>query len=128
VLASRDDWDVGVTARLQLDVYSIPWREAKDIILAAPADPARAGTVSRLLAGWDGHLAAGSAAATVFELLTAELAARVARQGPQQRRLGLGRGFTPLVPHTLFTVRQSTLVRLLREQPDGWFEQPWPQV
>ena len=129
VLASRDDWDAGAVARLQLDVFCIPWREMKEIILAAPADPSRAGTVTRLLADWDGHLDAGSAAATVFELLTAELASRVARaKAPHSADWALGQGFTPLVPHTLFTVRQSTLTRLLREQPGGWFSQPWPQV
>jgi hypothetical protein len=37
-------------------------------------------------------------------------------------------GFTPLVLHTFFTIRQSTLARLRREQPGGWFDQPWPQV
>lgn len=129
VLASRDDWDAGAIARLQLDVYSIPWREMKHAILAAPADPARAGTVTRLLADWDGYLAADSAAATVFELLAAELASKVARaKAPRSAEWALGRGFTPLMPHSEFRVHQSTLARLLREQPDGWFGQPWPQV
>lgn len=129
VLASRDNWDVDATARLQLDVFSIPWREMKDTVLAAPADPARAGTVTRLLADWDGCLAVGSAAATVFELLAAELASRVAHaKALHSADWALGRGFTPLIPHTMFTVQQSTLVRLLREQPDGWFSQPWPHV
>ena len=129
VLASRDDWDAGAMARLQLDVSSIAWREMKDTILAAPADPSRAGTVTRLLADWDGCLAADSAAATVFELLAAELASRVAQaKAPRSAGWALGRGFTPLIPHTMFTVRQSTLVRLFHDQPDGWFGQPWPQV
>jgi penicillin amidase len=129
VLASRDDWDGEAMARLQLDVFSIPWREMKDAVLAAPADPARAGTVTRLLADWDGHLAAGSAAATVFEFLIAELASRVAHaKAPRSAAWALGRGFTPLMPHSVFRVRQSTLARLLREQPDGWFAPPWPHV
>ena len=129
VLASRDDWDVEATARLQLDVFSIPWREMKDTVLAAPADPSRAGTVTRLLADWDGCLTAGSPGATVFELLTAELASRVARaRAPHTADWALRHRITPLISHTIFTVQQSTLVRLLREQPDGWFGQPWPQV
>lgn len=128
-LASRDDWDVASTAHLQLDVFCIPWRETKDVILAAPAHSARAATVTGLLANWDGQVAADSAAATVFEFLTAELASRVAHaRAPRSAEWVVGRGFTPLVPHTLFTIRQSMLVRLLREQPDGWFDQPWPQV
>lgn len=129
VLASRDDWDAGAMARLQLDTHSIPWREMKDAILAAPADPSRAGIVAQLLAGWDGNLAADSAAATVFELLTAELAARAARaKAPSSSEWALGRGFTPLIPHATFTVRHSTLARVLHDQPDGWFSQPWPHV
>jgi penicillin amidase len=129
VLASRADWDADAMARLQLDVFSIPWRQMKDAILAVPPDPARAGTVTRLLTDWDGCLAADSAAATVFELQAAELASKVAyAKAPRSAAWALGRGFTPLMPHSGFRVRQSTLVRLLREQPDGWFAQPWPQV
>ncbi len=129
VLASRDDWDVPALARMQLDVYSIPWREMKDIVLAAPADPSRAGTVTRLLAGWDGWMSAGSAGATVFEFLAAELASLAAQaKAPRSAQWALGQGFTPLLPQSIFRVHQSTLVRLLREQPDGWFAQPWPQV
>jgi penicillin G amidase len=129
VLTGRDDWDVSSLARLQLDVFSIPWREMRDTVLAAPADPSRAGTVTQLLADWDGHVAAGSAAASVFELLVAELASRVAHaKAPHSAQWALGRGFTPLMTQTLFTVHQSTLARLVHEQPDGWFAQPWPDI
>ena len=65
----------------------------------------------------------------MFAFLGAELASRVAQaKAPRSAEWALGRGFTPLVLHTLFTLRPSMLVGLLREQPEDWFDQPWLRI
>lgn len=125
-LASRDKWDVEATARLQLDVISIPWRETKDALVAA-AERSSARTAASLLVQWDGRVASDSAAATVFELLIAELQTLVAQaKAPRSADWALGRGATMLMPHSGF--RPAQIGTLLREQPDGWFARPWTQV
>jgi penicillin amidase len=126
-LAERTDWDVPATLALQMDRQSLPWREMREMVLdAAGDDPALEG-VAALLQAWDGVVAPQSAAATVFEVFVAEMSGRVARsRAPHSAEYALGRGFTPLIPINCFVVRRiGHLVRLLREQPHGWFLEGW---
>ena len=129
-LAGRDDWDVAGLADLQRDVESLPWRAMRETVLAAPAGTGDARAAAELLRDWDGRVSADSAAATVFELLVAELLGRITRaKAPRSAERVLGRGYTPLVAANMLPARHvSHLVRLLREQPAGWFDQPWPTV
>ena len=119
-LAARDGWDVPSTAALQVDAVSIPWRELRDIVLATPADDGHAARAIELLAGWDGVVAAGSPAASVFELFMAELAAAVAKaSAPGAWRWAIGGGFGPTMPRTQFGARTvSHLVAVLRSDAD----------
>jgi penicillin amidase len=128
-LASRRDWDVATTQALQLDVQSLPWREMRGVVLAAPVADADACLALDLLKAWDGGVSADSAAAAVFELFLTEMTRRaVAAKAPRSQDVALARGFTPLVPQTGFGARRvSQLARLLREQPDGWFARSWPE-
>ena len=127
-LASRADWDVAATSALQLDVESLPWRELRAAVLAAPCARPEARVARSLLQGWDGKVTGDSPAAAVFELLVAELAARVvAARAPRSAGWALGRGCGPLIEFSPLAARQvGLLVRLLREQPEGWFERSWP--
>ena len=130
VLAERADWDVAATAALQLDVLSGPWRDLRDVVLAAPRSAPDTAAALQLLRTWDGRMSADSPAAAVFELFLAEIARRVARaKAPNSYEWVLGRGFHPLLaPHTAFLARRTGhLVRLLREQPEGWFPRPWAE-
>ncbi len=113
-LAARTDWDLDTTMRLQLDQQSLVWREMRDAVLAhAPPH------LHDLLASWDGEVAAGSEAAAVFELFLAEMGRALAEEAaPNSVEWALGKGFTPVVPHTLFALRAARLTRLVREQPD----------
>ncbi|HEV7215876.1 MAG TPA: penicillin acylase family protein, partial [Chloroflexota bacterium] len=128
-LGSRSDWDLASTAALQMDVTSLPWRELRATILAAPAGDPAAGRAIELLRAWDGEVTAGSAAAALFELFVAELCTRLARtKAPQSYRLALGQGHHAMVPHNGFAARRvGHLVRLLAEQPAGWLPRPWPE-
>ncbi len=130
MLESRADWDVAANLMLQMDQTSLTWREVREVILAvAPADSAAREALG-LLASWDGVLSAGSPAATIFERLLADMWQRVARaRAPKAWRWALGQGFAELLPLTTFAAgRSSRMLRLLREQPQGWFNQPWSAV
>jgi len=120
LLAPRRDWDLAGTLAAQLDTVSPVWEEVRSH-LAPVLD--RSG-VGRLLGDWDGDLAAGSVAASVFVLWLREMECRVATaRAPMSAEFVVGRGFMPpLVPINLFGFsRTGHLVRLLRERPDGWF-------
>ena len=84
----------------------------------------------RLLRAWDGRVASDSVAASVFEVFVAEMCRRVAKaKAPESFEWVLGKGFTSVIPHTLLVVRRvGHLVRLLRDQPDDWFEPGWSAV
>ena len=126
-LAARTDWDVPTSLALQMDRRSLPWQEMRDLVLgAAREDPALA-PVTTLLEDWDGQVATESPAAAVFEFLVAEMVGRVVRaRAPRGAEWALGKGFISVVPINTFAVRRvSHLVRLLREQPPGWFLEGW---
>jgi penicillin amidase len=112
-LSERADWDAAACARLQVDVASVPWRELRQLVLEAPGV---AGPGVALLRDWDGEVAADSPAATVYELLVAELAAQfAAAAAPRAWRWSLGAGFGPTLPRTLLLARSlSQLVHRLR--------------
>jgi penicillin amidase len=127
VLSSRRDFDVYDGLRLQIDETSLPWREMKESVLEAAASREALSGLHRLLDEWDGVVSATSAAATVYELLIAEMSLRVCKsRAPRSWRWAMGAGFTDIVPHSLVALRRvSHLVRLMRERPDGWFARGW---
>jgi penicillin amidase len=127
LLEERNDWGLPATTRLQLDQQSVPWREMRDIVLRVQGSNPATQEALDLLGGWDGRVAADSVGAAVFELFLAEMCTRVARaKAPQSYRWALGQGFHPLVQGNAFAARRvGHLVRLLREQPAGWFEGRW---
>jgi penicillin amidase len=126
-LAARTDWDVPAALVLQLDRASLPWREMRDLVLSAVREDPALAPAAALLEAWDGQVTAGSPAATLFEFFLAEMAGRVVRaRAPRGAEWALGKGFLSLIPINTFAVRRvSHLVRLLREQPAGWFQEGW---
>lgn len=129
VLESRGDWDLVDVASLQMDLASLPWRELRDTVLCLPAETGEGTQALEMLKAWDGVLAAESPAAAVFECFVAEMARRVVvAKAPKAAKWALGKGFSTLNPHSLFCARRmGHLVRLLREQPEHWFDQSWPK-
>lgn len=127
VLEARQDWDLVSTQALQMDQTSIPWRELRDAILSIPAKTDEAGQALAMLERWDGRVTAESTNATVFQFFVAQMVRRIVEaKAPLAAHWALGKGFTPLVPHSLFSLRRvGHLVRLIREQPTGWFERTW---
>ncbi len=127
-LGERNDWDVTSTMALHLDVASEPWREMRGAVLATPAGSKDTEEALDLLGSWDGRVAVDSPAATVFELFMAEMAGAIARaKAPNSAGWALGRASNAIVPYTLLAARRTSHTsRLIREQPDGWFEEGWP--
>jgi len=128
-LAARADWDVPASLALQLDRLSLPWPEMREAVLAAAGDDPGLAEITTLLESWDGILAGDSPAAAVFEVFVAEMSGRVARaKAPLGAEWALGKGFVSLIPLNGFLVRRvSHLVRLLQEQPPGWFLEGWDE-
>ncbi len=128
-LAARQDWDIASAQALQMDLMSLPWRDLRDSVLSAPGEDDETRQAITMLGAWDGVIAPDSPAAAVFEFFLAEMIRRVVEaRAPRAAQWALGKGFTPLVPHSAFALRHvGYLARLLREQPKGWFQRPWPQ-
>jgi penicillin amidase len=126
-LEGRTDWDVAACAALQMDLICIPWRELREQVLGFPAEDEATRMGLELLGAWDGELAVDSAAASVYQVWISELSERIARaRAPRAWRWMLGAGFGELVPITmLHTGAAARVVRLMREQPTGWFEHGW---
>jgi penicillin amidase len=124
-LARSEKWDVATTMRLQMDQHALAWQEMREIILAAPLDPASLS----LLRDWDGNVSADSEAAAVYELFLAEMSQRVARaKAPNSWRWLLGASLSAVNAFNFGCFRRTSyLVELLRDQPAGWFSRSWPE-
>jgi len=126
-LAAKEDWSVSDFLALQVDTVSLPWRELRSMVLACRGRDGISDRALVLLEGWNGDVAADSAAATLFELWLVEMARRVVTaRAPHSVNALLGRGASPLSDTASFAVRRTShLVRLLREAPEGWFKSSW---
>jgi len=116
---------------IQTDVYSIPARELADHMLALQPANEDARRALNFLRVWDGRLAADSVAATIVEAFYLNLLRRTLGEklGPLTDYF-LGKEVHPAIPDATYFVRcASWLLRLVREQPTGWFAgQAWREV
>jgi penicillin amidase len=130
VLQARTDWDLAGMQALQLDELCLPWREMRSAVLSAPVHTPEAHLARDLLERWDGVVAADSVGAAVYQAFLAEMRVALTHaKAPRAVRWAMARGFHPLLARSYFGARQmGLLVQLLREQPAGWFEHPWPYV
>ncbi len=122
-LSRRDDWDLNLTAKLQLDTTSLPWRQLRPRVMALrPAHPDAVHALG-LLGRWDGKVSPRSVGASIYELFMAEMARRVvAARAPRSQEWAQGKGFSPLLPYGLIITRRlGHLTRLILERPDRFF-------
>ena len=115
LLAARESHDAASLAAIQLDLYSAPMVRLRDLLLDAGAVPP-GGAARELVAAWDGHLLASSAAAAIVESTFIEIARSVASRvaGPAAQ-IVLGRGLDGGHPHSSFHYRmQGWLLELLQ--------------
>ena len=126
-LRRRDNWDVDSTLAFQLDEVSLPWSEMREAVLSTPAHSPDAQVALDLLEAWDGVVCKDSAAATVFELFSVEIARSIAvAKAPNSVDWVVGMSPNPMAAYTPFVARRAGHTsRLVREQPPGWFEEGW---
>jgi penicillin amidase len=129
VLSGRSDWDLKSTRTMQMDSESVPWAELREIVLSVPPKSAEARQALDLLKRWDGVLSADSVPATVFEFFVCEMIDRVVRaKAPRSVDWAMGKSFASLAGSSMIAFRRvGHLVRLVREQPEGWFKRSWPE-
>jgi penicillin amidase len=127
LLEKRRDWDNDKVMKLQQDLYVIPWRELRDIVLSLPQRTEQMKLAVTLLSAWDGRASADSPAATVYELFMSQMHWWTDfAQAPDSFLSILGEGVDPLLSRTFVPMRRAGhLIRLLREQPEGWFMDSW---
>ncbi len=96
-------------------------------MLAVPAGDKDTKQALEVLSAWDGRVTADSPGAAVFEFFICEMIQRAVRaKAPRSGRWALGAGFTAIEQYTFFALRRvGHIVRLLREQPSGWFARSW---
>jgi penicillin amidase len=111
-----------------MDQRAPAWDEMRAIVLAAPENDADTGKALALVREWNGEAGADSPAGAVYELFVAEMVVRVAKaKAPNSWRWLVGAGLSPITPYNLGCYRRTGhLVKLLREQPAGWFDRSWP--
>jgi penicillin amidase len=124
-LCARRDWDAPASSYLQLDLFSIPWREMRTHVLSAACATRAARRARELLATWDGTVSAESSAATVFELFVSEMLRRLIAA----KAAGVTRWrAAPLTRVSAVGMRPTELlVELMSRRAEGWFERPWPE-
>ena len=129
-LEGRHDWDLAGAGSLQMDQASLPWREVREVVLGTSVQGGEARRAAEMLRAWDGVASEDSPAAAVFELFLADMSRRVVdARAPRGSAWALGRGFAHFAPYTFFVVRRvGHLIRLLREQPNGWLDGGWPHA
>ncbi len=129
-LGSRNDWDGSSVRGLQMDEESMVWQELRETLLRVPPTTDEVRLALELMESRPGTVSLDSPAATVFEMFIAEMSRRVARaKAPRSSEWALGKSTNRIAPYSLFVVRRvGHLVRLLREQPQVWFDAPWPDV
>ena len=125
MISARDDWDIASTLKAQLDTFTHAWRDLQEYLVDM-SHTSDTTTALSLLENWDGNMSSDSPAAAVFVIWLTDLQRRVATAAaPNSAEAALGRGFAPapLAPYSLFAFgRTGHLVRLIREQPEGWFD------
>lgn len=128
-LGSRRGWDREATAKLQMDLESLPWRRMREFLLKAPESGAMTRRGQELLREWDGRVSPDSPAAAVFEFFMARMSRRVVEaKAPHSAPWALGKGSNPMAPFSeLASLRAGRLAELMAEQPPGWFQRPWPE-
>jgi penicillin G amidase len=130
ILATRDDWDLDATSRLQIDRKTMLWPRLRSTVLGAVCRSPRAHRRAfQWLEAWDGIVAPESTAAAIFEVFFAEIVVRIAKaKAPRSWHSAIGEGTNVVLPHGAMALRRiDHAARLLVAQPPGFFAQGWPE-
>jgi penicillin amidase len=110
LLEQRHDWDNSKVMKLQQDLFVIPWREIRDIVLSLPQKTEQLRLAMTLLSSWDGRASADSPAATVYELFIYEMHWWVDfAKAPNALVWILGEGTDPFCPIPLYPCGEQAI-------------------
>ncbi|MFO8036229.1 MAG: penicillin acylase family protein [Anaerolineales bacterium] len=127
-LDQKQDWTLAEMAALQMDLRSIPWREMREALIQNPVLTEESQTALDLLTTWDGTIAPDSPAAAVYEFFLTEMLIKIVEaKTPGAVGWVLDKPLHPLLISSLGERQVSLLSRLLRAQPQGWFQRSWPE-
>ena len=128
-LAQRSDWTVDAMLTLQTDTQSLAFADVRAVLLAHQPKSADAARAIELLRAWDGRMASDSVGASVYGLFVGALNRNACRaKAPNSFEYAAGKGVMKLIPGTCLNARRASfVVRLVRDQPPGYFED-WPQA
>lgn len=126
-LGARTDWNVENTMELQCDQGCRPWIEMKNAVLGVSVSHPDAVYAQELLAKWNGILDENSVGGAVYQLFCSAMLHRMGKaKAPNSYEWALGKTTGPFLPHNFFAYRRiGHLVRMLRDQPTGWFRNGW---
>lgn len=130
VLATRNDWDVDASGRLQADRKTLMWPRLRKTVIEALWQCARPDRRAlQWLEAWDGVVAPDSTPAAIFELFFAEMVVRIAKaKAPRSWRAAVGEGTNVVLPHGTMALRRlDHAARLIVAQPEGFFARGWPE-
>lgn len=144
LIAARPAADVAYMREMQFDLVSPSAREIARHLTGLPVDDPILREVLDLVRGWDGRLAADSAAAVVYEVFVGEMLSLMLRRLPARqvpgRQEAAGAGGAPetvdvtlramgqgpntlLVEHTLYADRSLQWLQVMLERPiPYWFD------
>ncbi|HEX6548908.1 MAG TPA: penicillin acylase family protein [Candidatus Dormibacteraeota bacterium] len=110
-LAALPKHDLADLAAIQADTVSLPGREAMSRLTGIQVSGDGARRALELVAGWDGDMAAGSAAAAIYRTFRRQLIDRLhADLPPAEREYLHGRGLDPvLVTSSAFLFKGSSI-------------------
>jgi len=124
VLGERQDWDLAGMAALQEDLFTISWREIREILLEVPLEGKELLEAMALLGAWDGRVTAESSAASLYEYTLAELVRElIDHHATAAREWALGKATHPLIYASLGKRQVSHLSRLIREGSEDYLGQ-----
>jgi penicillin amidase len=123
-LASRDDWNVERMLGLQTDTQSLAFADVRPTLLAHQPKSPDAARALAILKAWDGRMASDSVGASVYALFVGAVNRNACRnKAPNSFEYAAGKGVMKLIPGTCLNARRASFVaRLVRDQPDGYFE------
>lgn len=122
----KQDWTLAEMGTLQMNLNSIPWREIRETLIQNPVSTDASQTALDCLSVWDGNIDPNSPAAAIYEFFVTEMLIKIVEaKAPGAADWVLDKPLHPLFISSLGERHVSFLSRLIREQPQGWFQRSW---
>jgi penicillin amidase len=129
LVKASDEWDLESTSNLQVDQFSIPWKQIESRICQIHPQSINAKMALDILAGWDGYLTATSIEATIFEVFISIFVKKYLEEVVPNSYQWIYHTFNPSLLDSCYGIsRISQIVFLISEQPQELFGNEWDSV